>query len=67
MRIILNNTNEELNGAEMTIQQLLNAKKFTFKMLIIKVNGNIIKKDEYETTTIHEEDKVDVIHLISGG
>lgn len=67
MKIILNNNNEELNGIEMTVQRLLDEKKFTFKMLIIKVNGKIIKKDEYKNTIIKDGDKVDVIHLISGG
>jgi thiamine biosynthesis protein ThiS len=51
----------------MNIQELLNEKKFTFKMLVIKVNGVIVKKDDYETTMVNDGDKVDVIHLISGG
>ncbi|MFA4853397.1 MAG: sulfur carrier protein ThiS [Bacteroidales bacterium] len=67
MKIILNNTETELDNNEITVQELLNVRKFTFKMLIIKVNGTIVKKDEYENTIIKDGDKVDVIHLISGG
>ncbi len=67
MKIILNNNNEELKGNEMNIQQLLDVKKFTFKMLIIKINGSIVKREDYESTFIKDGDKVDVIHLISGG
>jgi sulfur carrier protein len=67
MKIILNNNNEELSGDKMNIQQLLNAKKFTFKMLVIKVNGVLVKKEDYENIIIKDGDKVDVIHLISGG
>ncbi len=67
MKIILNNTETELDNNEITVQELLNVRKFTFKMLIIKINGKIIKKDEYENTIIKDGDKVDVIHLISGG
>ena len=67
MKITLNNNNEELNAESLTIQQLLDIKKFTFKMLIIKVNGAIVKRDEYEKTEIRNGDNVDVIHLISGG
>jgi len=67
MKIILNNNNEELSGDEMNIQQLLNVKKFTFKMLVIKVNGVLVKKEDYENIIIKDGDKVDVIHLISGG
>jgi thiamine biosynthesis protein ThiS len=67
MKIILNNTETELSLNRMNIQELLNEKKFTFKMLVIKVNGVIVKKDDYETTMVNDGDKVDVIHLISGG
>jgi sulfur carrier protein len=67
MKINLNNNNEELSADEMNVQQLLNAKKFTFKMLVIKVNGVLVKKEDYENILIKDGDKVDVIHLISGG
>jgi thiamine biosynthesis protein ThiS len=67
MKIILNNNNEELSGDEMNVQQLLNVKKFTFKMLVIKVNEVLVKKEDYEKIIIKDGDKVDVLHLISGG
>jgi thiamine biosynthesis protein ThiS len=67
MKIILNNNKEELSGDEMNVQQLLNVKKFTFKMLVIKVNEVLVKKEDYEKIIIKDGDKVDVLHLISGG
>ncbi|GAB4299831.1 MAG: hypothetical protein Kow0068_23280 [Marinilabiliales bacterium] len=67
MEITLNNKKEELPGDEMTIEELLAYKKFTFKMLVIKVNGKIIKRHEYSTTTIKDGDNVIVLHLVSGG
>ena len=67
MKITLNNNNEELNENEITVQQLLNIKKFTFKMLVIKINGKVVKRENYNTSVIVDGDSVDVIHLISGG
>jgi sulfur carrier protein len=67
MKINLNNSETELNHKEISVKDLLAEKKFTFKMLIIKINGVIVKKDDYEITIIKDGDKVDVIHLISGG
>ena len=67
MRIILNNNPETFQVKECTVNELLKAKNFTFKMLIIKVNGRLIKKDDYDTTFITEGDNVNVLHLISGG
>ena len=67
MKITLNNSNEELNENEITVQQLLNIKKFTFKMLVIKINGKLVKNENYNTAVIVDGDTVEVIHLISGG
>ncbi|MEI7492771.1 MAG: sulfur carrier protein ThiS [Bacteroidota bacterium] len=67
MKIILNNTPEEFDQAIMTVNELLKAKTFTFKMLVIKINGSLVKKDEYATATIKDNDEVMVLHLVSGG
>jgi len=67
MKIILNNKEEIFETEELTINELLQLKKYTFKMLVIKVNGNIVKKSEYYTKTVVEGDDVMVLHLVSGG
>lgn len=51
----------------LTISELLVKMRYTFKMLIVKLNGHIIKKDQYATTQVPEDSEVAVIHLISGG
>ena len=67
MKIILNNRHEEFPVEQLTVQELLEKKNFTFKMLIIRINGNIVKKNQYNDTVIHDSDDVMVLHLISGG
>ncbi|MGA2035941.1 MAG: sulfur carrier protein ThiS [Thermoguttaceae bacterium] len=67
MKINLNNSDTDLSYNEISIKDLLAEKKFTFKMLIIKVNGVLVKKEDYDNTIVKDGDKVDVIHLISGG
>lgn len=67
MKITLNNNNETLDGRSLTVTELLRVKNYTFKMLIIKINGTLVRKEEYETTEIHDGDDVSVLHLISGG
>lgn len=67
MKIRLNNNTEELSGDLLTVSELLKLKNFTFKMLVIKINGTLVKKTEYETAQIREGDDVHVLHLISGG
>jgi sulfur carrier protein len=67
MNIILNNNNESLAAEKLSITELLALKKFTFKMLIIKINGQLVKQENYSNTFIKDGDDVMVLHLISGG
>jgi thiamine biosynthesis protein ThiS len=67
LKITLNNNPEILEGDTLTVNQLLKLKNFTFKMLIIKINGTLVQKGDYETTAIRDGDDVSVLHLISGG
>jgi thiamine biosynthesis protein ThiS len=36
-------------------------------MIFVRVNGEIIEKDCYTEHLVHDGDKVDVFHLMSGG
>jgi sulfur carrier protein len=67
MKIVLNNKEEIIEGNLLTINELLQIKKYTFKMLVIKVNGILVKKNEYDKATVKDGDDVMVLHLISGG
>ena len=67
MKFTLNNRPEEFPCNQLTIKELLDLKNYTFKMLIIRINGNIVKKDQYNKACVHEGDDVMVLHLISGG
>jgi sulfur carrier protein len=67
MKIQLNNNPEEFPYESITVDQLLQLKKYSFKMLIIRINGILVKKDEYATARISNEDDVMVLHLVSGG
>jgi thiamine biosynthesis protein ThiS len=67
MRITLNNRPEAIDTENFTVNELLKYKTFTFRMLVIKINGQLIKKDQYDSATIVDGDVVIVMHLVSGG
>ena len=51
----------------LTISTLLTKMNYTFRMLVIKLNGTLIKKDFYDKTPVPAGADVAIIHLISGG
>ena len=67
MKITLNKREEEIDKEVMTVQELINYKNFSFKMLVTKVNGKLVKKDQRERAIIRDGDDVTVLHLVSGG
>ena len=67
MNITLNNRPEVFEKDILTITEILRLKNFTFKMMIIKVNGKLIKKGQYNDAEVVNGDDVQIIHMISGG
>jgi sulfur carrier protein len=67
MQIILNNRSEQFEGKELTVNELIKQKNFTFKLLVTKVNNRLVKVNERDQVMVKDGDKVEVLHLISGG
>ena len=67
MKIIINDREEEFNQEILTVSQLLEQRKLSFRMRIIRINGNLIPKESYDSAVINDGDVVQVIYLMSGG
>ncbi|MBN2400568.1 sulfur carrier protein ThiS [candidate division KSB1 bacterium] len=67
MKISLNNKEESMAGESISVRELLTLMKFTFPLIIVKINGRLIKKEDYERIFIGDGDRVEAIHLMSGG
>jgi sulfur carrier protein len=51
----------------MTVQDILDARNYIFRMLAVSVNGQIVPRKDYKTTRVPDGADVQVIHMISGG
>ena len=67
MKILLNNRDEEFDKEFITVSEFLILKKFSFKMRIVKINGELIPKNKYDITLIKDGDNVQMLYLMSGG
>lgn len=67
MNIILNNRPDTFDCDGLTFEQLIERKNFSFKMLVTKLNGQLVKKEERSSVLIKDGDTVIVLHLVSGG
>ncbi len=51
----------------MTVRRLLEKMKFTFPMLVVSVNGQIVLRDDWDTTPVPDGAEVKVLHMVAGG
>ncbi len=64
--IVVNDNKLEVQDT-CTIQDLLRIKNYSFKLLVIKVNGELIRREMYKEYIVPDLADVTILHLISGG
>ncbi len=63
----------EVNGRKFdwhkneSVKKMLKRVKYTFPLVVVKINDEIVLRSEFEKTIIPNNSKIDVIHMISGG
>ncbi|HCC71665.1 MAG TPA: thiamine biosynthesis protein ThiS [Bacteroidales bacterium] len=67
MKITLNNRTEEFDKEHITVTEMLNIKKFTYRMRLVKINSKLIKREDYDNAVIRDGDDVQMLYLMSGG
>jgi thiamine biosynthesis protein ThiS len=67
MKILLNGREEEFGTEKLSISDLLDLKKYTFRMRIVKINDQLVDKEKFDSTFINEGDRVQMLYLMSGG
>lgn len=62
------NDREEVEWEEgLTVSDLLERLNYTFAHIIVKVDGELVRKENHDTYTIPDGADVRAIHLIAGG
>ncbi len=52
---------------EMTVRDAIRERNYVFPLLVVRINGKLIPRGDYDSTMIPDGAEVDIIHLISGG
>jgi thiamine biosynthesis protein ThiS len=51
----------------MTVRDVLKAMNYTYPHIVVTVNGDVVRHDDYDNHEIPDEADVQVIHMIAGG
>ena len=50
-----------------TIKDLLKRVKYTFPLVVVKINDKVVPRSDFSETIVPDNSKIAVIHMISGG
>ena len=67
MTITLNGAIESFDGNSMTIRELLKAKGWSFPLIIMRKNGQLVERTAWDSVVVSGGDVIDAAHLMSGG
>ena len=51
----------------MTVNRLREKLNFSFRMLVITVNGQLIPRGKWDTFPVRDGDEVKILHMTAGG
>jgi len=52
---------------EMAVHEVLQACGFTYPIVVVSVNGQVVPQAAYRTFPVQDGDRVRVLHLVAGG
>lgn len=61
------NNNDFSYEENMTVDDILKKKRYMDHMIIVRINGNHVRPEDYKIKTVNDGDDVKVIHLFGGG
>lgn len=67
MRITLNAEDETWAEDKLTIRDILARKHWSFPLIIARLNGDLVEREDYATRIVRDGDALELYHLVSGG
>jgi sulfur carrier protein len=67
MKINVNGEDREVAAGTATVRALLAEMRYSFPLIVVRVNGRHVERADYESAAVAEGDHVDIYHLVSGG
>jgi thiamine biosynthesis protein ThiS len=65
--VIVNNRDRVKWHQDMSVRDLLQKMRYSYSLITVTVNGELVPKEDYEAHLIPDEADVTVFHLAHGG
>ncbi|MCC2671580.1 MAG: thiamine biosynthesis protein ThiS [Armatimonadetes bacterium] len=65
MRLKLNGKERDVEGVS-TVEELI-ATLAIHRMIVVELNGAILRREDYPTTALSDGDALEIVHMVGGG
>ena len=67
MNVTLNREPVRIDGSEGTIRGLLAEREIPEEAIVVAVNGDVVRRDEWDERRLADGDEVEIVHAVAGG
>ena len=68
MNLKINGKEQKINGSEIAVKELLVLNKVEMiDMVSVQLNGTFVRKEDFETRIVKENDEVEYLYFMGGG
>ena len=67
MQILINGESRELPQSSIKLNELIEQLSLAPQRIAVEVNQKIVRRTEWENKSIHEGDRIEIVHFVGGG
>jgi thiamine biosynthesis protein ThiS len=67
MKLSVNGNSVEMGGESASVKEVLASQRYSFPLIVVKVNGALVPREAYASSYVRDGDSVEAYHLVSGG
>jgi thiamine biosynthesis protein ThiS len=67
MQVQINGEMRELNHKQIVLAELVRELDLAPQRIAVEVNKRIVRRAEWEQTTINDGDRIEIVHFVGGG
>ena len=66
LRVYVNGESRELS-APISLSELINQLNLPVARIAVELNRAVVRRSEWSTTTLQDEDRIEIVHFVGGG
>ncbi|NNE99965.1 MAG: sulfur carrier protein ThiS [Pyrinomonadaceae bacterium] len=66
IEVLINGKNKSID-ANLNLRDLLTSLDLTAERIAVELNKDVVRKGDWENTTLAERDQIEIIHFVGGG